>query len=154
MTPFQTDMLADNLGMVCIGDLKNLGKEEVELAIEYYNSGLKGTSDVKHSIRNPMVPKRIQALVHKIKMWDLAGEQLLPSDWASPLQAAQGVDEMNAFETNEKNKTAPTEFPAEMQANKMKTDSEKLFVMMKATLELITSSDGLTSIAFLMKEST
>ena len=152
MTDWQSDRLADNLNVKTLGDLNTLDKDEIELAIEYYNNGLKGTSDAIHSIRNPMIPKRLQALLHKIKIWALAGITMEPSEWASPLQVAQGVEEMKAFETHEKNKTDPTEFPDEMKASKMREESDKLFVQMKATLEAITSADGLSNLAYLMWE--
>ena len=138
-----------------ISDLLTFTVTGMEDALTMYNSALRGTSDEPLRIFSQMVHQRLKALVHKIRIWKLAGRDVLASEFANVGHAVQAVNELQAFQQMEKNKDEPTEFPAEMKADMLETDAERAFTMVRSTLTQCSSAHGSGStLEYLAREPT
>ena len=101
-----------------------------------------------------MAFQRLKALVHRIHVWNLAGKELLISEWSNVNQVIQAVQELQAFEQLEKNKSEPTEFPDDVKPDMLDNgDPEKVFIQIRSTLTQCSSGNGHGSnLEYLLRE--
>ena len=137
----QAEKFADVQELTDIIDLMLLAADETEATVLMYNKGL-DTTEAHLRITAAISKNRLQALTHRVHVWQLAGVQLGAAEWSSVLQANQGVMEYRAFVQREKNKSEPTEFPAELKPEMFGTDGERTFTTIHTTLGLCSSAHG------------
>ena len=139
-----------------LSDLLNFNVEDMESAITMHNKTLQGTSEVNLRITNHMAFQRLKALVHRIHIWNLAGKELLISEWSNVNQVIQAVQELQAFEQREKSKSEPTEFPDDVKPDMLDNgDPEKVFIQIRSTLTQCSSGNGHGSnLEYLLREPT
>ena len=141
LTDDQADRFADEQVITEINDFAMFTADEMDTTISNYNKGLDATeTHLRVAAAIPL--NRLQALTHRVQVWQMAGIELRAAEWTSAIQANQGVLEYRAFVQHEKSRNDPIEFPADLKPEMLGADGERAFTTIDTTLGQCSSAHG------------
>ncbi len=133
LTDDQADRFADEQVITEINDFAMFTADEMDTTISNYNKGLDATeTHLRVAAAIPL--NRLQALTHRVQVWQMAGIELRAAEWTNAIQANQGVLEYRAFVQREKSRNDPIEFPADLKPEMLGADGERAFTTIDTTL--------------------
>jgi len=100
------EQFVDSQGLDELDDLKDLSPDTFEDTIARHNKAMTGANE-QHKIISSIRIKKMEALVHKVRVWNLTGTKLTLNEWSTNWDVEQALTELDQFRLQEKQRAEP-----------------------------------------------
>ena len=93
-------------GLSELKHLKDLSPDDLEDTISRHNKAMTGANEHHRIVASRRI-KKMEALIHKVKVWYLTGTAFTKSDWSSDWDVEQAILELDQYRLKEKQREDP-----------------------------------------------